>query len=91
MSIRYGFAEERGFIEGHARWITDPIVLRDSSSEGLDIDTPFRVGLMAGYRLSDHLRVSVAVENVLDMSYDDPEVDRDEVGVDARVAVSVVF
>ncbi|MEO1335544.1 MAG: TonB-dependent receptor, partial [Myxococcota bacterium] len=86
-SIRYAFAQ-RGFVEIHARWITDALPLGDQPRLNIEAGAPVRVGLIGGVELGHGLSLSVAVENVLDVAYDDPVIDRDQVGLDARLALT---
>ncbi len=87
VSIRYDFGSDRGFIEAHARWMTDPLRVWSSASSGSDPGAPIRLGIMGGARLDYGLSVALSVENVIDEPFDDPAIDRDQVGLDARIAL----
>ena len=86
---RYTFSGGLGFAQAHGRFITGPVGSRDFSGPDLGLASPVRVGLMGEVRLGPHVTISVSVDNVLDLDYDDPLVVGDRIGLDARLAVTL--
>ena len=88
-SLRYEFAEQRGFVEAHGRWVTDSLSIRDADRTDLTAAAPIRAGVMGGIRLGSLIALSLAIENVFDLNYDDPIIGGDQTGLDARIALTV--
>lgn len=87
-AVRYQFSSRSAFVEAHLRWLTSTISTRTRQPSTSTGDSPVRLGLSGGVDLGGGFSLLATIVNVVDAYYDDPSIDRDQVGLDARVAVT---